>query len=106
MSCNLTAEEHRREDGRFACDARAAGKIGLRMIAVLCGGFSEVDLRTAGCVAIYSDPVDLLMRFDPSLLVIEALPPERTRASQLPVMLALGFAIAAVTAVGIYRRRD
>ena len=43
-------------------DAEAAGKIGLRTIGVLCGGFAEADLRAAGCVAIYQDPADLLER--------------------------------------------
>jgi len=41
-------------------DAEAAGKIGLRTIGVLCGGFPEEQLRAAGCVAIYRDPADLL----------------------------------------------
>jgi len=45
-------------------DAQAAGKIGLRTIGVLCGGFPEQDLRRAGCIAIYRDPADLLSRFD------------------------------------------
>jgi hypothetical protein len=86
-------------------DAQAAGKIGLRTIGALCGGFPETDLRAAGCIAIYRDPADLLMRFDQSLLAMEGPPPERTRISQRPVMLALGLAIAAVIAVVIYRRR-
>jgi HAD superfamily hydrolase (TIGR01509 family) len=86
-------------------DAQAAGKIGLRTIGALCGGFPETDLRAAGCIAIYRDPADLLMRFDQSLLAMEGPPPERTRISQRPLMLALGFAIAAVIAVVIYRRR-
>ena len=46
-------------------DAQAAGKIGLRTIGVLCGGFPEADLREAGCLAIYRDPADLLRRFIP-----------------------------------------
>lgn len=49
-------------------DAMAAGKAGLRTVGVLCGGFPEVDLRAAGCTAIYRDPADLLARFDESLL--------------------------------------
>lgn len=43
-------------------DAEAAGKIGLRTVGVLCGGFAEEDLRAAGCVATYRDPADLLER--------------------------------------------
>jgi HAD superfamily hydrolase (TIGR01549 family) len=41
-------------------DAEAAGKVGIRTVGVLCGGFPERDLRLAGCVAIYRDPADLL----------------------------------------------
>ena len=45
-------------------DAIAAGRAGLRTVGVLCGGFPEHDLREAGCIAIYRDPMDLLGRFD------------------------------------------
>ena len=44
-------------------DAIAAGKVGLRTIGVLCGGFPEKDLRDAGCIAIFRDPADLLARY-------------------------------------------
>jgi HAD superfamily hydrolase (TIGR01509 family) len=47
-------------------DAEAAGKIGLRTIGVLSGGFPQQDLRRAGCMAIYRDPTDLLARFERS----------------------------------------
>jgi HAD superfamily hydrolase (TIGR01509 family) len=47
-------------------DAEAAGKAGLRAIGVLCGGFPEDWLRSAGCMAIYAGPEDLLARFDHS----------------------------------------
>jgi HAD superfamily hydrolase (TIGR01509 family) len=47
-------------------DAEAAGKIGLRTIGVLCGGFPEADLRDAGCIAIYRDPADLLEHYEDS----------------------------------------
>ena len=56
-------------------DAEAAGKLGLRTLAVLCGGFPEADLRMAGCIAIYRDPADMLMHFDQSLLAQEVPPP-------------------------------
>lgn len=49
-------------------DAEAAGKIGLRTIGVLCGGWPEEMLREAGCIAIYRDPADLLRDFDQSPL--------------------------------------
>ncbi len=49
-------------------DAIAAGKIKLRTIGVLCGGFPEEGLREAGCVEIYRDPADLLTRYEESLM--------------------------------------
>ncbi|RUP19007.1 HAD family hydrolase [Methylobacterium sp.] len=49
-------------------DAEAAAKAGLRTVGLLCGGFPEADLRSAGCVAIYRDPEDLLDRFAQSPL--------------------------------------
>ena len=49
-------------------DAEAAGKLGIRTIGMLCGGFPEADLQAAGCVAIYRDPADLLAQFDRSPL--------------------------------------
>ncbi len=49
-------------------DAEAAAKAGLRTVGVLCGGWSEGELRDAGCVAIYRDPADLLSRFGTSPL--------------------------------------
>ncbi|HEX8456106.1 MAG TPA: HAD family hydrolase [Pyrinomonadaceae bacterium] len=49
-------------------DAEAAGKINLRTIGVLCGGFPETELRAAGCTDIYRDPADLLARYDTSPL--------------------------------------
>jgi HAD superfamily hydrolase (TIGR01549 family) len=49
-------------------DAEAAGKINLRTIGVLCGGFPEAELRAAGCTQIYRDPADLLARYDTSPL--------------------------------------
>jgi hypothetical protein len=64
-------------------DAQAAGKIGLRTIGVLCGGFPEQDLRAAGCVAIYRDPADLLARFDQSLIGADA-PPARRAGILIP----------------------
>ena len=45
-------------------DAEAAGKVGVKTICVLCGGFPEADLRQAGCIAVYRDPADLLLHYD------------------------------------------
>ena len=47
-------------------DAIAAGKAGLKTIGVLCGGFSKHDLKDAGCVAIYTNPAELLEGYDES----------------------------------------
>jgi phosphoglycolate phosphatase-like HAD superfamily hydrolase len=45
-------------------DAEAA----VRTIGVLCGGFTESELRKAGCVEVYPGPAALLASFDRSLL--------------------------------------
>ncbi len=50
-------------------DAEAAGKINLRTIGVLCGGFPEAELKAAGCVQIYKDPADLLAHYDDSFIM-------------------------------------
>ncbi len=45
-------------------DADAAGKLGLRTVGMLCGGFSEESLRDAGATTIFHDPADLLTRYE------------------------------------------
>ncbi len=45
-------------------DADAAGKLGLRTVGMLCGGFSEESLREAGATSIFHDPADLLARYE------------------------------------------
>ncbi len=45
-------------------DAEGAKRAGLRTVGVLCGGFPEDQLRSAGCIAIYRDPHDLLQQYD------------------------------------------
>ncbi len=47
-------------------DAEAARKAGLQSIGVLSGGFPEEALRSAGCIAVYAGPADLLQRYDES----------------------------------------
>lgn len=49
-------------------DAEAAAKAGIRTIGVLSGGFSEDDLKRAGCMAIYRDAADLLAHYETSPL--------------------------------------
>ncbi len=43
-------------------DIESAGKLGVRTLAVRCGGFD--DARLAGAIAIYDDPADLLAHYD------------------------------------------
>jgi HAD superfamily hydrolase (TIGR01549 family) len=49
-------------------DAEAAAKANLQTIGLLCGCWKEIDLRQAGCIAIYKNPADLLARYDKSPL--------------------------------------
>jgi phosphoglycolate phosphatase-like HAD superfamily hydrolase len=85
-------------------DAEAAGKIGLRTIGVLCGGFPEHDLQGAGCIAIYRDPADLLARFEQSPLALEG-PPRQTRCNAHRLLIVLGLAAGAAVALAIHLRR-
>jgi HAD superfamily hydrolase (TIGR01549 family) len=47
-------------------DVEAALKVGLKTIGLLCGGSSEERLRSAGAIALYRDPADLLDHYDSS----------------------------------------
>jgi phosphoglycolate phosphatase-like HAD superfamily hydrolase len=38
--------------GHTPYDAEAAGKAGVRTVGVLCGGFTEDELRKAGCAEV------------------------------------------------------
>jgi phosphoglycolate phosphatase-like HAD superfamily hydrolase len=49
-------------------DAEAAGKAGIPTIGLLCGGFTEAELRKGGCVAVYPGPAALLACFGASPL--------------------------------------
>lgn len=49
-------------------DAEAAFRANLKMIGLLCGGWTAEELRGAGCVAIYRDAEDLLLQYDTSAL--------------------------------------
>lgn len=49
-------------------NVQAAKKLGLPIIAVLCGGFSEDELRAEGAVAVFRDPADLLENYERSPL--------------------------------------
>lgn len=49
-------------------DVEAAGRAGIRTIALRCGGWREEDLAGAGALAVYDDPADLLARYEASPL--------------------------------------
>jgi phosphoglycolate phosphatase-like HAD superfamily hydrolase len=49
-------------------DAEAARKAGIPTIGMLCGGFTEAELRKGGCVAVYPGPGALLACFGASPL--------------------------------------
>ena len=50
-------------------DAEAATKVNVNSIGLLSGGWTQHQLRRAGCIAIYRDPADLLARYEESPLV-------------------------------------
>jgi HAD superfamily hydrolase (TIGR01509 family) len=49
-------------------DAQAAGKLGIPVIGLTCGGWKRSDLMDAGCVEVWQDPADLLLHYDQSAL--------------------------------------
>jgi len=49
-------------------DAKAAGKAKIRTVGVLCGGFTEDQLRKSGCAQVYPGPAALLACFERSML--------------------------------------
>lgn len=49
-------------------DAKAAGRAGIAIIGVLCGGFAEQDLRAAGCREVWRSPDDLFRHYADSLI--------------------------------------
>jgi len=48
-------------------DIEASQRAGVRAVALQCGGWTSQDL--GGAIAIYRDPMDLLMRYDQSVFV-------------------------------------
>ncbi len=51
-------------------DAQAAGKLGIPVIGLTCGGWKLDDLFDAGCREVWQDPADLLLNFDKSALAV------------------------------------
>jgi HAD superfamily hydrolase (TIGR01549 family) len=67
VALNKLAEIHAEEVlviGDTPYDAKAAGKIRLRAIGFLSGGFPEEALREAGCIKIYQGAADLLAHYE------------------------------------------
>ncbi len=54
--------------GDSVWDVEAAKRAGVPCIGVLCGGFSEAELRDAGAIEIYENPRDLLRQLDKSAI--------------------------------------
>lgn len=57
--------------GDATWDVIAAAQVGIPTIGLLCGGFGEGELRSAGAVAVYSDPAALLASLDEALRLAE-----------------------------------
>jgi phosphoglycolate phosphatase-like HAD superfamily hydrolase len=53
--------------GDAVWDITAAERAGLSSIGLLCGGFSEAELRDAGADHVFTDPADLLAHLDEAL---------------------------------------
>jgi HAD superfamily hydrolase (TIGR01509 family) len=49
-------------------DAQAAGALGIRVIGLTCGGWKRGDLLESGCLEVWQDPAELLLRFEESVL--------------------------------------
>lgn len=49
-------------------DAQAAGKLGIYIIGLTCGGWKRDDLYDAGCKEVWQDPADLLLHLDKTAL--------------------------------------
>lgn len=54
--------------GDTAYDMESASKMGVCTIGFLCGGGTKDELERAGCIAVYSEPADLLEHYDGSPL--------------------------------------
>ena len=54
--------------GDSTWDIEAAKRAGIETVGLLCGGFSESELREAGAVEVYPSPVELREALDDSVL--------------------------------------
>lgn len=53
-------------------DVEGSVRLGMRSIGLVCGGYSEEDLRSAGALAVFGTPRDLLTRYSESPLAVDA----------------------------------
>lgn len=58
--------EHTLVVGDTPYDAIGAKRAGIETLGMLTGGWTAGDLRAAGCIAVYYDPKDLLLRYEDS----------------------------------------
>lgn len=49
-------------------DVEGAVRLGMRCVGLVCGGFTDEDLRSAGAIAVFGTPQDLLTRYGESPL--------------------------------------
>ncbi|KAA6463279.1 HAD family hydrolase [Acidobacteria bacterium AB60] len=49
-------------------DAQGAGKLGIPVLGLTCGGWRRADLLDAGCQEVWRDPADLLAHIEESIL--------------------------------------
>jgi HAD superfamily hydrolase (TIGR01549 family) len=61
---NGIASENAIVIGDTPYDAEAASKANLETVGLLCGGWTQEELQSAGCLAIYRDAEDLLVNYD------------------------------------------
>lgn len=69
---NGIASENAIVIGDTPYDAEAASKANLETVGLLCGGWTEEELQSAGCLAIYRDAEDLLLDYDTHRLAFPA----------------------------------
>lgn len=50
------------------CDVEGAVRLGMRCVGLVCGGFSDEELRSAGALSVFGTPGDLLTRYAESPL--------------------------------------
>ncbi|HZI05506.1 MAG TPA: HAD family hydrolase, partial [Archangium sp.] len=49
-------------------DVEGAVRLGMRCVGLVCGGFTDEELRSAGAIGVFGTPRDLLTRYAESPL--------------------------------------